>query len=52
MGLLHERRLGAPAAQLHEDVTGYRAALLSAQARVAELESQVSPIACWMGDHA
>ncbi|XP_075374601.1 fas-binding factor 1 isoform X2 [Mycteria americana] len=41
LGLLHERRLGAPAAQLYEDATGCRAALLSAQARVAELESQV-----------
>ncbi|NXK26621.1 FBF1 factor, partial [Arenaria interpres] len=41
LGLLHERRLGTPAAQLHEDVTGCQAALLSAQARVAELESQV-----------
>ncbi|XP_074016513.1 fas-binding factor 1 isoform X2 [Numenius arquata] len=41
LGLLHERRLGTPAAQLHEDATGCRAALLSAQARVAELESQV-----------
>ncbi|NXS66846.1 FBF1 factor, partial [Pandion haliaetus] len=40
-GLLHERRLGAPAAQLYEDASGCRAALLSAQARVAELESQV-----------
>ncbi|NXN67400.1 FBF1 factor, partial [Himantopus himantopus] len=41
LSLLHERRLGTPAAQLHEDAMGYRAALLSAQARVAELESQV-----------
>ncbi|XP_014805008.1 PREDICTED: fas-binding factor 1 isoform X3 [Calidris pugnax] len=41
LGLLHERSLGTPAAQLHEDATGCRAALLSAQARVAELESQV-----------
>ncbi|NXJ68276.1 FBF1 factor, partial [Rostratula benghalensis] len=41
LGLLHERRLGAPVAQLHEDAMGCRAALLSAQARVAELESQV-----------
>ncbi|KFQ92665.1 Fas-binding factor 1, partial [Nipponia nippon] len=41
LGLLHERRLGAPAAQLYEDASGCRAALLSAQARVAELESQV-----------
>ncbi|XP_072736963.1 fas-binding factor 1 isoform X2 [Ciconia boyciana] len=41
LGLLHERRLGAPAAQLYEDATGCQAALLSAQARVAELESQV-----------
>ncbi|NXK51943.1 FBF1 factor, partial [Chauna torquata] len=39
-GSLHERRLGAPAAQLCEDVTGYQTALLSAQARVVELESQ------------
>ncbi|KAM6050033.1 fas-binding factor 1 homolog [Theristicus caerulescens] len=41
LGSLHERRLGAPAAQLYEDASGCRAALLSAQARVAELESQV-----------
>ncbi|CAM9135032.1 unnamed protein product, partial [Bubo scandiacus] len=34
------RRLGAPAAQPHEDATGCQAALLRAQARVAELESQ------------
>ncbi|NXC20590.1 FBF1 factor, partial [Corythaeola cristata] len=38
---LHERRLGAPAAQLHEDTSGCEAALRSAQARVAELECQV-----------
>ncbi|KAM6121232.1 LOW QUALITY PROTEIN: fas-binding factor 1 homolog [Pterocles gutturalis] len=41
LGLLHERRLGAPAAPLGEDASGCRALLLSAQARVAELESQV-----------
>ncbi|NXT54415.1 FBF1 factor, partial [Pluvianellus socialis] len=41
LGLLQERRLGTPAAQLYEDATSCRAALLSAQARVAELESQV-----------
>ncbi|NXV31829.1 FBF1 factor, partial [Rissa tridactyla] len=41
LGLQHERRLGAPTALLYEDATGCRAALLSAQARVAELESQV-----------
>uniref|UniRef100_A0A8C8BK99 Fas-binding factor 1 C-terminal domain-containing protein n=1 Tax=Otus sunia TaxID=257818 RepID=A0A8C8BK99_9STRI len=41
LGLLHERRLGAPAAQPHEDTTGCQAVLLRAQARVAELESQV-----------
>ncbi|NXE75976.1 FBF1 factor, partial [Cochlearius cochlearius] len=41
LGLLLERRLGAPAAQLFEDASGCRAALLSTQARVAELESQV-----------
>ncbi|NXC46443.1 FBF1 factor, partial [Penelope pileata] len=41
LGSLHERRLGAPTAQPYEDATGYRAALLRAQARVAELESQV-----------
>ncbi|KAM9281751.1 fas-binding factor 1 [Morus bassanus] len=40
LGLLHERRLGAPAAQLYEDTSGCQAALLSAQARVAELESR------------
>ncbi|NXJ88327.1 FBF1 factor, partial [Corythaixoides concolor] len=38
---LHERRLGAPAAQLYEDTSGCEAALRSAQARVAELECQV-----------
>ena len=37
------------AAQLHKDASGYPAELLKAQARVAELESQVSPIANWMG---
>ncbi|XP_074774207.1 fas-binding factor 1 homolog [Athene noctua] len=41
LGLLHERKLGAPAAQLHE---GCRAALFRAQARVAELESQVQTL--------
>ncbi|XP_074778924.1 fas-binding factor 1 homolog isoform X2 [Athene noctua] len=41
LGLLHERRLGAAVAQPHGDVTGCQAALLRAQARVAELESQV-----------
>uniref|UniRef100_A0A8B9RT89 Fas binding factor 1 n=1 Tax=Accipiter nisus TaxID=211598 RepID=A0A8B9RT89_9AVES len=41
LGLLHERRLGPPTAQLYEDASGCQAALLSAQARVAELESQV-----------
>lgn len=41
LGLLHERRLGAPTAQLYEDASGCQAALLSTQARVAELESQV-----------
>ncbi|NXW03026.1 FBF1 factor, partial [Fregetta grallaria] len=41
LGLLHERRLGAPPAQLYEDASGCRAALHSTQARVAELESQV-----------
>ncbi|KFQ54354.1 Fas-binding factor 1, partial [Pelecanus crispus] len=41
LGLLHERRLGAPTTQLYEDASGCWAALLSAQARVAELESQV-----------
>ncbi|CAM9135192.1 unnamed protein product, partial [Bubo scandiacus] len=44
LGLLHERRLGAPAAQPHEDATGCQAALLRAQARVAELESQVQTL--------
>ena len=48
--MLHERRLGAPAAQPHEDTTGCQAALLRAQARVAELESQVSSIAGWTGE--
>uniref|UniRef100_A0A663MQE1 Fas-binding factor 1 C-terminal domain-containing protein n=1 Tax=Athene cunicularia TaxID=194338 RepID=A0A663MQE1_ATHCN len=41
LGLLHERRLGAAVAQPHGDVTGCQAALLRAQARVVELESQV-----------
>lgn len=41
LGSVHERRPGAPTAQPYEDATGCRAALLSAQARVAELESQV-----------
>ncbi|XP_026717078.1 fas-binding factor 1 [Athene cunicularia] len=40
-GLLCERRLGASTAQPHKDATGCQAALLRAQARVAELESQV-----------
>ncbi|XP_040386616.1 fas-binding factor 1 isoform X3 [Cygnus olor] len=40
-GSLHERRLGAPSAQVYQDVTGYQATLLSTQARVVELESQV-----------
>ncbi|XP_075297080.1 fas-binding factor 1 isoform X2 [Opisthocomus hoazin] len=44
LALLHDRRLGAPAAPLYEDATGCRAALLSAQARVAELESQVQTL--------
>uniref|UniRef100_A0A8B9DDD5 Fas binding factor 1 n=1 Tax=Anser cygnoides TaxID=8845 RepID=A0A8B9DDD5_ANSCY len=44
-GSLHERRLGAPSAQVYQDVTGCQATLLSTQARVVELESQVSPIA-------
>ncbi|NXL41245.1 FBF1 factor, partial [Podilymbus podiceps] len=41
LNLLHGRGLGAPVAQLHGDASGCQAALLSAQARVAELESQV-----------
>ncbi|XP_035198371.1 fas-binding factor 1 isoform X2 [Oxyura jamaicensis] len=40
-GLLHERRPGAPSAQVYQDVTGCQATLLSTQARVVELESQV-----------
>ncbi|NXD69774.1 FBF1 factor, partial [Eolophus roseicapillus] len=40
-GLLHERRMGAPTAQLYKDASGCHAELLRAQARVAELESQV-----------
>ncbi|XP_074682145.1 fas-binding factor 1 homolog isoform X5 [Strix aluco] len=44
LDVLHERRLGAPAAQPHEDTTGCQAALLRAQARVAELESQVQTL--------
>ncbi|KAM9371429.1 fas-binding factor 1 [Phaethornis superciliosus] len=41
LGLLQERRLGSLPAQPQEDVSGCQAALISAQARVAELESQV-----------
>ncbi|XP_076209853.1 fas-binding factor 1 isoform X4 [Aptenodytes patagonicus] len=51
VGLLHERRLGAPAAQLYEDASGCRAALLSAQARVAELESQVRTLELERSQH-
>ncbi|NXS57980.1 FBF1 factor, partial [Brachypteracias leptosomus] len=40
LGLLHERP-GAPTAHLDQAASGCQAALLSAQARVAELESQV-----------
>lgn len=40
-GSLHERRLGAPSAQVYQDVMGCQATLLSTQARVVELESQV-----------
>ncbi|NWR79425.1 FBF1 factor, partial [Centropus unirufus] len=40
LGLLRERGLVAPAPQLCEDASGCRAALLSTQVRVAELESQ------------
>ncbi|XP_030911002.1 fas-binding factor 1 isoform X2 [Melopsittacus undulatus] len=40
-GLLHERRLGAPTTYLYKDASGCHAELLRAQARVAELESQV-----------
>ncbi|XP_065550240.1 fas-binding factor 1 isoform X2 [Lathamus discolor] len=43
-GLLHERRLGAPTTQFYKDASGCHAELLRAQARVAELESQV--LAC------
>ncbi|XP_074778504.1 fas-binding factor 1 [Athene noctua] len=43
-GSLHERRLGASAAQPHKDATDCQAALLRAQARVAELESQVQTL--------
>ncbi|NWX84104.1 FBF1 factor, partial [Nothoprocta pentlandii] len=41
LGLLHGKGPGAPAVQLPEDGMSCQAALLSAQARVAELESQV-----------
>ncbi|XP_051490849.1 fas-binding factor 1 isoform X2 [Apus apus] len=41
LGLQHEKRLGASVAQLCEDVSGCQGALISAQRRVAELESQV-----------
>ncbi|KAF1451081.1 hypothetical protein FQV21_0003670, partial [Spheniscus demersus] len=51
LGLLHERRLGAPTAQLYEDASGCRAALLSAQARVAELESQVRTLELERSQH-
>ncbi|KAK0676318.1 FBF1 factor, partial [Pygoscelis papua] len=51
LGLWHERRLGAPTAQLYEDASGCRAALLSAQARVAELESQVRTLELERSQH-
>ncbi|KAF1473100.1 hypothetical protein FQV08_0009145, partial [Pygoscelis antarcticus] len=51
LGLLHERRLGAPTAQLYEDASGCRAALLNAQARVAELESQVRTLELERSQH-
>ncbi|KAM9222229.1 fas-binding factor 1 [Leptosomus discolor] len=51
LGLLHEKRLGEPAAQLCEDASGCRAALLAAQARVAELESQVRTLEIERGQH-
>ncbi|KAF1484731.1 hypothetical protein FQV18_0010083, partial [Eudyptula minor novaehollandiae] len=51
LGLLHDRRLGAPTAQLYEDASGCRAALLSAQARVAELESQVRTLELERSQH-
>ncbi|XP_031412181.1 fas-binding factor 1 isoform X2 [Meleagris gallopavo] len=41
LGSVHERRPAAPTVQPYEDAAGCQAALLSAQARVAELESQV-----------
>ncbi|KAK1196738.1 FBF1 factor, partial [Pygoscelis papua] len=51
LGLWHERRLGAPTAQLYEDASGCWAALLSAQARVAELESQVRTLELERSQH-
>ncbi|XP_065504176.1 fas-binding factor 1 [Caloenas nicobarica] len=44
LDVLPEKRLGAPTAQLCEETSGCRAELLSAQARVAELESQVQTL--------
>ncbi|XP_030317619.1 fas-binding factor 1 isoform X2 [Calypte anna] len=41
LGLLQKRRPASPPAQLQEDVSGCQVALISAQTRVAELESQV-----------
>ncbi|NWI16339.1 FBF1 factor, partial [Crypturellus soui] len=43
-GLLHRKGPGTPSVQLPKDGKGYQAALLSAQARVVELESQVRPV--------
>ncbi|NXE27751.1 FBF1 factor, partial [Ardeotis kori] len=51
LGVLAERMLGAPAAQLYEDASGCRAALLRAQARVAELESQVRTLELERAQH-
>ncbi|KGL72276.1 Fas-binding factor 1, partial [Tinamus guttatus] len=44
LGLLHGKGLGAPVLQLPEDGMGCQAALLSAQAHVAELERQVQAL--------
>ncbi|XP_009699597.1 PREDICTED: fas-binding factor 1, partial [Cariama cristata] len=41
LGSLPEKSLGAPAAELYGDASSCRAALVTAQARVVELESQV-----------
>ncbi|XP_053906493.1 fas-binding factor 1 homolog isoform X2 [Cuculus canorus] len=51
LGSLQERRLRFPAPQLYEDASGCQAALLSTQARVAELESQVRTLKLEQAQH-